>query len=293
MKKYVFLVNTFSLKERTNEIIEGIEEASKKLKFKYIIETNNDKRSTEDILDSYKNKKETIIVVGGDGIINRALNKLIDTKNTLGFIPCGTGNDFNRYCRENFIKGSNLCDVLKINDKYFINIGCFGIDADIANNADFKSKLIPRKQRYNASIIKHFAKYNLKKFTVLVNNEKYEKEFCTIIVGNAKYYGKGYTINPKGKVDDGKFELFLIDKMSRLKFALLINRVKAGKHENNKHVKKIITDKAIIKCDQEVTANLDGEELTSKTFEIELLPKKINIFYDRDLIGLIKNYKKR
>lgn len=29
-------------------------------------------------------------------MINRVLNALVGTNNTLGFIPCGTGNDFYR-----------------------------------------------------------------------------------------------------------------------------------------------------------------------------------------------------
>ena len=61
--KYVFLINTFSLKDKTNEVIDRIDEASNKKHFKYIIETNNEHKSTEDILDTYKNKKETIIVI--------------------------------------------------------------------------------------------------------------------------------------------------------------------------------------------------------------------------------------
>ena len=54
-------------------------------------------------------------------------------------------------------------DVAQINDKYFINIACFGIDADVGNNTKIiKNKLIPIKQRYNASLIYTFFKYKNK-----------------------------------------------------------------------------------------------------------------------------------
>ncbi len=286
--KYIFLINTFSLKDKTNYMIDKIEEASNKFGFKYIIETNNEKRSTEDILDSYKNKKETIIVIGGDGVINRALNKLINTKNTLGFIPFGTGNDFNRYAKEEFKDGINQCDVIKINNKYFINIACFGIDAEIANNSDIiHSKFIPKSQRYNASIVANFIKFKAKKFTVSVNKEKYENNFSTIVVGNARYYGGGYKISPEGIVNDGKMELYLVDKLSRLNVALLLGKIKKGKHTNNKHLKLIKTNKLKIACEKEITANIDGEELIGKTFNLELIPKAINIYYDKRLIKFL------
>ena len=39
---------------------------------------------------------DRLITVGGDGLINQAVNVLAGTDTTLGIIPVGTGNDFAR-----------------------------------------------------------------------------------------------------------------------------------------------------------------------------------------------------
>ena len=56
------------------------------------------------------------------------------SQNYLGVIPVGTGNDFYKSILKQNTKLYEKVDVAKINDKYFINIACFGIDADVGNN---------------------------------------------------------------------------------------------------------------------------------------------------------------
>ena len=92
--KYIFLVNRFSLKDNTNDVIARILTVADELKLDYEVEVNSNHLSTEDILAKYKNSRNIIICLGGDGTINRTLNSIANTKNVLGYIPFGTGNDF-------------------------------------------------------------------------------------------------------------------------------------------------------------------------------------------------------
>ncbi len=132
--KYIYILNRFSLKDKLEPLVKRIEEVSKNRKLDYKIEINNLEVSTEDIVEKYKKDKVTFLAVGGDGTINRVLNSMVNTKNILGFIPYGTGNDFYRSCKEQLNEKVNKIDLVQINDKYFINVACFGIDADIGNN---------------------------------------------------------------------------------------------------------------------------------------------------------------
>ena len=132
--KHIFLVNSFSLREKTNNMIDRINRVASNLNLDYVIEVNDINNTTEDIVNKYKKNEDVIYAIGGDGVINRVLNSIIDTKNTLGFIPCGTGNDFYRTVKETFKYKIEDVDLLKINDRYFINVSCFGVDADIGNN---------------------------------------------------------------------------------------------------------------------------------------------------------------
>ena len=285
----VFLLNSFTL-SNIDEVKSKIEFYCKKNNIDFIIEVNSLEKPTEDILKKYNNKKCIIIPIGGDGIINRTLNSIMNTNNILGYIPYGTGNDFNRTVIKQFKDGINECDVIKVNDKYFINTLCFGIDADIGNNkGEINSKFIPKKQKYNLSIILTLLKYKYRYFKVLSNKINEEREFSTVIICNGGYYGGGYNVNPTGKLNDGKFEIFLVPKMNKLSMIKLILSMKNGNHIGSKKLTLLSDTQLKIVSKEPVVANMDGEELENVSFDIEIINSGINVYYDKKLIKTLTN----
>ena len=286
--KHIYILNSFSLKDQLEPIKKRIERASKKRKLDYKIEINNEKVSTEDIVKKYNNKKAILFIVGGDGSINRVLNSMNFKNNQLGFIPYGTGNDFYRTCKELLKEKENEIDLVKINDKYFINVACFGIDAEIGNNDDIiHSKLIPKKHRYTMSILYHFLKFKSKLATVTSNNKKWQKYITTIVVCNGRYYGGGYKVGHTAELNNESVDVYLVEKMPKLMMAKLIAGMNKGLHETSPHTTKFETKKLKIEFDEPVEANIDGEKLKSKVFDIKIIPKGIKIYYDQELIDAI------
>ena len=287
--KYIFLINSFTLREDINKLIHNIKKYCEENKISYEIEINNESNSTEMILKKYKKTEYIIFSIGGDGTLNRVVNCLAKTKNIIGVIPYGTGNDFYKTMKKQFETGINDCDLVKINDRYFINTACFGIDADIAYNKEsIKSKFIPRSQRYNASIIKSFLKYKPRYFKIEVNNKVIENDFATVVVCNGEYYGNGYNIGADSKLNNDRVDLYVANNLNRVSLAKLILKMKNGKHVNDKNIVKLETKKLVIKLKEKVKANIDGEILEDDKFNIEVLSKKIRIFYDENLIKEIK-----
>lgn len=287
--KYIFLINSFTLKENINELIHNIKEYCEKEDISYEIEINNESNSTEDILKKYNKTRYIIFSIGGDGTLNRVVNCLARTNNVIGVIPYGTGNDFYKTMKKQFKKGINECDLIKINNRYFINTACFGIDADIAYNKEtITSKLIPRSQKYNASIIKSFLNFKSRFFRVNINNKVIENNFATVVVCNGCYYGNGYKIGANSKLNNDLVDVYFARDINRFSLAKLILKMKNGNHENDKNIFKVQTDKLSIKLKEKVKANIDGEILEDDKFNIEVLSKKIEIFYDEDLIKYIK-----
>lgn len=289
--KRVFLLNSFTLNNNVDVVKSKIISYCKKNDIDYVIEINSVSLSTEDILEKYKNKKCIIIPIGGDGIINRTLNSIINTKNVLGYIPYGTGNDFNRTVIKQFKDGINNCDVIKVNDKYFINTLCFGIDAEIGNNkGNFNLKFIPKKQKYNLSIVAKLLKYKCRYFKVVSQNINQEMEYTTLIICNGGYYGGGYNVSPTGNLNDGVFEVFLVPKMNKLSMIKLILSMKNGKHIGSDKLTLVNEDKIKIESKEPIVANMDGEELQDTIFNIEMINSGIEVYYDKKLIKtLTKN----
>lgn len=285
--KHIFIINQFSIGKK-NYLEKKIINACEKLKLEYVIEKNDNKNSTEQIIEKYKKGKNIIIAIGGDGIINRVLNKIIGTNNILGFIPLGTGNDFYRSALEQFDDEINDCDITKINDKYFINVACFGIDADIANNKKIiKSKIIPKKLKYKLSLFNTFLNYECRNFKVYIDNTEIEDSFFSIAVCNGTYYGGGYKIGPNSMLNDKYIDIFLAPKLGLFKSIKLIKVMKNGLHAYTKYVQKYHTKKIILESNDIVNANIDGETISDKRFEIEVCPSPIKIYFNKELINEI------
>ena len=286
--KYIFVINSYTLKDEINEVIHRIKDFCVKNNMEFEVEINNEDNSTEDIVKKYKKCGYTIVAVGGDGMINRVLNTLVDTNNTLGFIPCGTGNDFYRSVSKEMKNEIEECDVIKINDRYFINVACFGIDADVANNKGLiKSKIIPKSQRYNVSVINSFLKYEPRHFILKINNEEIEGDFATVAVCNGGYYGSGYNISPNFKLNNGLIDVYAVEDDNKFNIMKMILSMKKGKHEKYKKVHKFQTNRLTIISNKEINSNIDGEELESKKFNIEV-KGKIKIYINKELINFVK-----
>lgn len=286
--KYVFILNSFTLKDRLEEIKRKIEEYCINSNIEYIIEINNEQLSTEDIVAKYRYQRNILIAAGGDGMINRVLNGIVGTNNILGIIPLGSGNDLYKSIETELNEYYNACDLIRINNKYFINIACFGIDADVANNKEkVTSKLIPKSQRYNASLLKTFSKYKCRQLEIEINGEKLNGEFTTVAVCNGNYYGNGYQISPSSNLTNGSVDVYVADKVNKLRMIQLILKMKNGKHLQEREIHYYKTAKMTIKSPEAFLANIDGEEIFDKTFEIEVIKKGIMIYYDKNLIEFI------
>ena len=286
--KYIFLLNQFSLEEKTFAFKKQIKKVCKEKGLDYVIEMNDLHTTTEDILNKYKDSKNIIMAVGGDGTINRVLNCIVDTENILGYIPYGTGNDFYRTNKELLKSGINTIDLVEINDKYFINVACFGIDAEIGNNDSLiHSRLIPKKYRYKFSMLANFIRYKPRYFEIEINNDLLKDYYTTIAVCNARYYGGGFKVSPNSSIDDGKLEVIFAKQTNKYNMAKMIGSMKDAMHLYYPQIKVVQTDKLIIRSNKEITCNIDGEQLTDKKFEINLINKGMQIYYDQELIDAL------
>ncbi len=280
--KFIYLLNRFNLKEETPEIEKRLRKVSALFKRDYEICISDTVEELRETMKRFKDTEYIITTVGGDGSINLLLNDLIGTNNILSFIPHGTGNDFCRYCMEEVNDGIHEVDLIRINDRYFINVACFGIDADIANDDRFiHNPLIPKSMRYNAGVVYYFLTYSPKTMEVFVNGEKIKGSFTTIIAANARYYGGGYRPSPNSLIDDGKMEILLVDELNKISMAKTILSMKDASHLKNPAVRVFETNELILSSDTKIGANIDGEPLFAERFELKLIPKGFRIHFEK------------
>lgn len=282
--KWIFIVNEQAGKGKCKKILPNIKKICRDRNLDFEIRYITKEKSGYDIALEYKNKEYIIYVVGGDGTLTITLPALIGTKNKLGVIPAGSGNDTYRTIK-NLPNKETLIDIGRINDKYFINVACTGIDAEIGNNVDkLRNTIIPTSQLYNASIIYTFINFKPKKMKLITDVKCIDAKYTIFSICNGAYYGGGFNIAPKSVLTDGLLDIYYAEEMPKLKMIPLILKLKKGTHEGKRRIHKFRTNHIELEIDKEITFNVDGEKLTDKKFIIDILQKKITLFNDNDFV---------
>ena len=285
--KYIFIVNSNAGKGKYKKVIPNIENACKESNLEYEIRYITENVSGLDIAKEYKDEENIIYSVGGDGTLTKILPGIIGTKNKLGVIPAGSGNDTYKAIKA-LPKGENTIDLGKINDTYFINVACTGLDAEVANNLDkFRKTIIPASQLYTVSLFYTFFSYKFKKVIFKTKIKNISSRYSIISICNGAFYGGGYNIEPKSKLTDGLLDIYYVEKMNKFKMIPLMLKLKKGKHEGKKRVHKFRTNHIELEIEQNVTFNVDGEKLENNKFIIDILPKDITVYNNNELVEKI------
>ena len=282
--KYVFIVNPVSGKGKSLKVVDRIKQVCEEKNIEYEINYTKSSGDAIKLTRKYAFSKNIIFAVGGDGTLNEVLNGIVGTKNILGIIPCGSGNDFYKTL-EKIDDEYPVIDIGKINKKYFINIVSIGIDAEVAKNVSLMKKIkLPASQVYNASIVYTFFKYKFKNIEFTIDNKTRKNKFTILTVCNGKTYGGGYNVAPNAELTDGYFDVYFVDKVNKPIIPFLIGMLKKGTHEKHKKVHKNKATKISFKCDYDLVCNIDGEIYIDNKFNIKLLEKELMIYNNKEFI---------
>lgn len=282
--KYIFIINAIAGNGKYKKILPNIENICREKNIEYEMRYITEEKDGAAIAKEYKDEENIIYVVGGDGTITRTLAGIVGTKNKLAILPSGSGNDTYRTIKM-LPKGETQIDLAKINETYFINVACTGIDAEVANNVDIvKNMKLPPSQIYNASIIYTFIKFKTKKVKIHTKIKDINEKYSILSICNGEYYGGGFNIAPKAELTDGILDIYYAEKMPKIKMVPLILKLKNGKHEGKRRIHKFRTDHVEIDFDEDITFNVDGEKLTNNHFVVDVLPKAITIYNDDEFV---------
>ena len=287
--KYYFIINPISGKINKQLLEKNIREACLKRQVPYKVMYTKKTGDAQYLAKKIPDEECVVFSVGGDGNLNEVLNGIAKSENKiLGNIPTGSGNDFDKTLKQ-YQNGILNIDLGKINNRFFINVACLGLDADVANNISFirKKKWIPVSQRYNASLVYSYFKYKFKDLKITMGETQVENSCTILAVGNGQYYGGGFRIAPHALLEDGMFDIYFVEKLPKPKIIPILIKLLRGKHENSEYVTRFSENKIIIDTDELCTFNVDGEKMTSNHFEIINIPGGIKVYNDRNFIDEI------
>lgn len=281
--KHVFIINPKAGKKDITPIIkEKLKEYDGKIDYEiYVTSGPNDALEyTKKYLEVYK-EKVRFYACGGDGTLNEVVNGTALYPNaSVACYPCGSGNDFVKVYgdKEAFLDLDNLIngeekiiDLIKVNDRYTINICNLGFDAHVASKfIKFKMKpLVSGHTAYNMAVVISLVSKMKHRVKVLIEDQEiYDGNILLSAVANGICYGGGYYCSPYAKVDDGLLDISIVKTLSRFKFIRMISKYKNGTYLENPEILKYViyqrAKKVEYVAEKDIVYCMDGEVFKSK-----------------------------
>lgn len=226
----------------------------------------------------------TIVVLGGDGTLNEALNGIESfDKVTLSYIPTGSSNDFARGMKLKGTPAKQLRNILQKRHECWLDFGVvkapgkkqqrfivssgIGFDAYVTDEAlhspikNVLNAIHLGKLTYALIAIGQLIKLPLQTATLTLDGSKTLrfKRFYFAASHNLPYEGGGFKFAPDARPDDGILHICAVHGLSKLIVPALLPTAFWGGHLKFSGVESFSCQKMHITLDNPYPVHTDGE----------------------------------
>ncbi|MDF1513809.1 MAG: YegS/Rv2252/BmrU family lipid kinase, partial [Anaerolineae bacterium] len=239
---------------------------------------------------------DLVLVAGGDGTINEAVNGLVHSQTSMGIVPVGTGNILAHqlhmpilslfaplYIRDvgDALLKSRIqqVDVGVINDRHFLCWAGLGLDAEITSQMEPRPRYAKRF-RSLPSIITGFAiasEFRGVRSHVVISDRTIRTRALMVVASNIQLYASFFNIAPQAKMDDGLMDIFVFKGLG---FSYALRHVVsliAGNHLQSPEVLHALARDMHVETSPQVAIHLDGDPcgVTPASFVMKPLSLKL------------------
>lgn len=241
---------------------------------------------------------DTVIALGGDGVIHEVVNGLMkigpSLRPRMGIIPLGSGNDYARSLGvainepekslAQILQGvTRKVDLGLVNGIYFDETLSFGVDAAIALDT------MERRQKSGSHGTRLFAasgidviRHQLRRYSysAVADCDRLEGESVIFAVQVGPTYGGGFKICPKADLTDGKLDVCsTVGNPSMVEALALLGRARFGAHTHSRYMRFRHVKNMTIDFEEELPCQADGERVTGKHFEISCAHRALEVIF--------------
>ncbi len=236
---------------------------------------------------------ERLFVAGGDGTLNEVLNGVAAVRGalarvTFGIIPLGTGNDFAAALGlpedvggavEAMLAGRTIqADVGVLGERHFVNVSAGGFIAEVSDAVNPQLKTIAGKFAYiigGAQVLLDYEPVAARVRVVLEDGRALAREADVqmFAVCNSRLVGGGRPIAPTALIDDGAFDVCIVEAVPTLEFVRLLGSVPGGGHIEDERVAYFRAREVELRFARSIKVNTDGEVLETDECRYRLLPR--------------------
>ena len=270
----VLLINPLANKKRIETISSQISISLSQRKIDFIF-------FTEDWPSEINIYKE-VWLIGGDGTVNYFINSYTNIVVPIVIFKGGTGNDFaaRLYGKINTAKqiakvlGANprKVDAAECNGRRFINGVGIGFDGEVLKSMK-AIRLLGGHLGYLWIVVRKILSFKEGYFKIRSEENNFSAKYLLVMITNSTTTGGGFIVSPEAKIDDGQLNMILCKPLPVLKRLKYLPVIEKGKHLDKDFILHKEIREIKIVCEKETLAQIDGELISAKTFDIKVLPK--------------------
>lgn len=236
-----------------------------------------------------------LIVSGGDGTINEALQGLIGSPVRLGIWPAGTANVLARELGVPF-DAKGAAEVFARGEtrrvyagaateegtgvrRYFFLMAGIGLDASVVERVRPRLKRRVGEGAFWVSGLSHLLRWQPVTFEVEIGGRVYPATFAAF--GRAAHYGGQISVTPGARLDEPEFEICIVNSHSRVRFLRLLARG-MRRHTNDGHLKREMPGVSYVRATRaratgRALMQIDGELTGQLPVTFEIAPEPLEI----------------
>lgn len=213
-------------------------------------------------------RPHALVTLGGDGLVNAAIQAVAGTEVDLGIVPAGAGNDVARAlgvptgdplaAADVVLDGAvRTVDAGRCAGRWFGGVASAGFDSLVTERANRMT--YPRGQaRYVVALLAELRMLRPLPFTVGLDGRHWDTEAVMVAVGNGGSYGGGMRICPDADPADGLLDVTVVGPVSRPELLRFFPTVYRGTHPGHPAV-TTARARVVSVAARGVTAYADGE----------------------------------
>lgn len=245
-----------------------------------------------------------IIIGGGDGTVNEAINTLLDLpfeeRPELAILPLGTANDFATAAgiSTSPLKALQLAqagtvhlvDTVKVDNHAFINVASAGFGARVTATTPVQLKNLLGGGAYTlAGLVQALSFKPYGGNVELPNVDKEKFKIIAAAVCNSKQAGGGQVLAPNAVIDDGLLDLVAFTEFDFSDVGQVIAELTSDEEQQGRWVKRFQVPWVKWQTDESMPLNLDGEPITESLCNFVVQPKSVSLVLPHNCSLLSEN----
>ena len=229
---------------------------------------------------------DTVATLGGDGLVGPVAGVLRDRDVALAVLPSGRGNDFARMlgipsdptaAARIAVEGEERrVDVAEVNGNPYVGIASFGFESD-ANRIANEAKLVRGNLVYFYAGLRALAAWRPAEFTVTVDGKRHEFTGYSVSVGNSRFYGGGMMVLPDAEIDDGRLDVLMAARHSKLRALRGMSKVFKGEHLDPRYMNVVRGEVVEVASDRPFVIYADGDPIGATPATMRVHPRSLRV----------------